>query len=367
MSKNISGIPFTEIVERVVQLARLREDVKDKVRGIVNDVYVRDITRKEDWNFLLSKSYLSLDAAYNTGTVSASTGGTDVTFSGATIASTPGHRRLKIDNNNYIYDFTYVSSTNGTISPALVGDVDASGMSYWLYRSIYPLASDFEKFPKNGGLHQYFNGRKKIIPEKGYDYYTNEFSGTPADNFNYCKILGTNSAGHYEVELIPPPKTQGSLEYDYFRKLKPMKESTAGTITVTSASTTVVGSGTKFQDMNTGDYIRVDALGEGADSEWYRIASITSNTDMTLQMVFGSSSVSSAACTISSVPDMPDMLHPAILYGAITMVSADQNDPMVVGYKSEYASVLSDGKRIYKSRLYREDVATIAEEFHYRR
>lgn len=119
--------------------------------------------------------------------------------------------------------------------------------------------------------------------------------------------------------------------------------------------------------MNTGDYFRIDAFGTGADSEWYRISTIESDTNMTLSGSFGNSGATSAKYTISSSPDMPVMLHPAVMYGAITMVSADQNDPMVVGYRQEYASILSDGKRVYKSRLYREDVPNIGEEYHFRR
>lgn len=211
MSKNIEEIPFTEIVERVIQLARLREDVSNKVRGIVNDVYVRDITRKEDWTFLLTRSYISLDGEYKTGVITATTGSTTVTFdSSVTMTSSMTGRRLKINNNNYIYDFTFAGATGGTISPSLIGSTNASGESYSLYRNVYPLAADFEKFPKNGGLHLYQSGKKKIIPEKGYDYYTDQFNATPNDNTEYCKVLGKDTAGNYQVEIIPPPQERWS-------------------------------------------------------------------------------------------------------------------------------------------------------------
>ena len=81
MSKNQTAIPFTEIVERTSEIARERADVKYKIRGYVNDVYIREIGRKWDWNFLLVGSTLTMRQRYNTGTVSANTGDTTATFS----------------------------------------------------------------------------------------------------------------------------------------------------------------------------------------------------------------------------------------------------------------------------------------------
>jgi len=368
MSKNIEMIPFTEIVERTLELGRIREDVSSKVRGIVNDVYCRDIPRKEDWNYLITNSYLALQAAYNTGSISATTGSTSVTFDASvSLDATMTGRKLKVDNSNYLYDFTYTSATSGTISPAYFGNANVSGGSYWLFRNTYPLASDFERFPKNGGLHQYTSGRRKIVPEKGYDQFTSEFNSTPVDTQEYCRVVGVDTAGNFQVELNPPNKSIGSMEYDYYKRLKPMKENTAGTVTINAGSTSVIGTGTKFTCMNTGDYLRVDALGKSSDSTWYRIATISSNSDMTIATAFADTAVSGASVTLSSIPEMPTMLHMGLIWGTLTSIGADQNDKMTVGYKQEYASVLTDAKRIYKTRLYRQDIDIIAEEYHYRR
>lgn len=367
MSKNIEQIPFTEIVERTLELGRIREDIASKVRGIVNDVYCRDIPRKEDWNFLITNSYLSLEAAYNTGTVSATTGGTTATFdSTATIDASMTGRKLKVDNSNYLYDFTYASATSGTISPAFFGTSNASSSSYWLFRNTYPLASDFERFPKNGGLHQYFGGRKKIVPERGYDQFTSEFNSTPTDNQEFCRVIGQDTAGNYVVEINPPNKSIGSLEYDYYKRLKPMKENTAGTVTINASGTAVSGSGTKFLEMQTGDYIRVDNLGKSSDSTWYRINAISSNSDCTIS-AFANTAVSGVSYTICSAPELPTMMHMGLIWGTLATIGADQNDKMTLGYKQEYANVLTDAKRIYKTRLYRQDIDMISEEYHYRR
>ena len=110
----------------------------------------------------------------------------------------------------------------------------------------------------------------------------------------------------------------------------------------------------------------MDAFGRSDNSEWYRISTITNDSTMTIATAFGLSGATSAGYTISAVPQMPTSIHPAILYGTIGQVNADQDDPMAMSYIQKYAQVLSDGKRVYKSRMYQQDISTIAEDYRYR-
>ena len=369
MSKNIKEIPLTELVERALELARVREEVRSKVRGIANDVYVRDIPKKEDWTFLLSTTSLTATPEYKTGTVTANTGDTSLIFTGATITSDMTGRRIKISNNDYIYQTTFSNGTALTISPPVSGTQNISGQSFSLFQNIYPLNFDFDRFPKNGGLHLFLGGQRKRIEEKAYDYFTDNANYTPNDTTHFCRLTGTNTAGNQLMELLPPPQNTISYEYDYLRQLRPMRETTDGLISnINAGATTVLGdANTKFTNANTGDYIRIDAFGTGADSEWYRIIAIAGNTSLTIQTAFGSSGASSTKYTISSAPEMPVMLHQAILYGTIMQIAADQNDSFVQGYMTEYANILTDSKRIYKTRLYRNDMEMITEDYNYRR
>src|SRR3990167_8851820 len=112
MAKNISEIPFTELVERTSQIARERADVASKIRGYVNDVYTREIGRKWDWNFLLVGATLTMRQRYNTGTVSANTGDTAVTFSSdVSLDSSNTGAKLSIIGNDYIYDVVFAGTT----------------------------------------------------------------------------------------------------------------------------------------------------------------------------------------------------------------------------------------------------------------
>lgn len=368
MSKNLKEIPLTEVIERIIELARIREEVRKKVRGIVNDIYVRDIPKKEDWAFLMVRSAITYTQEYITGNVTGTTGGTTLTFSSAVaITSDMTGRRIKIANNDYVYDFTFAGTTSGTINPPLSGTQNVSGASYSIFQNVYALAGDFDRFPKNGGLKLFFGGVEKRVQERGYDYFTENSVFTSNDNTNYCRLIGNDTAGKRLLEVMPPPQNAISVEYDYLKQVRPLRETSAGTVTISAAATAVVGdANSRFLEATTGDYFRVDAFGTGADSEWYRIIAIADNSSMTLQSVFGNSGATSAKYTISSAPEMPVMLHPALIFGGIAQVTADQDDPNAVYYRQEYANILTDAKRVFKTRIYHPDIPLVAEEYYYR-
>lgn len=370
MAKNIEGMPFTEIVERVSELGRERADVEKKIRGIVNDVYVRELPIKEDWSFLLVSSALTLIERYNTGTVTAVTGATQVLFSSdATMTADFTGRRLRVDGNDYVYNVTYVAANSLAISPPFSGNQNATNVSYDIFMPYYALASDYDRFLKDKGLSKFIGGKVESIKEKSPQEWDVDYSPTPQDLPTMCRLYGTDTNSRTLVEVNPPPKSAISLPYDYIKRLVNMRETTAGFITINSLATAVVGSAgtTFFTEAKTGDYIRIDNFGTGADSEWYRIQTITHNSSLTLSTAFGVSGAGTTGYTICSFPDIPTRMHPALLYGSLLQLTTDQNDQSVQGYKLKLAEVLSDGKRIYKTRVYSQEVSMITDEYHYRR
>lgn len=369
MAKNIVEIPFSELVERVSELARERPDVKQKIRGIVNDMYTREIPRKEDWSFFLVSSSITLVPEYTTGNVTATTGNTALVFSSDVVLTQSNNgTKIKITGNGYLYDFTFSQATAGTINLPFSGNANATSVPYSIYQPFYSLAADFDRFPKNGGLINYEGSTQQVIPEMAYQEWANEYNTSPVQTPTQCRIIGTDTAGNPLLEVNPPPKIAKSLRYDYFIKPKVMRETTAGLIGNVSASgTTVTGdSNALFTQANTGDYFRINAFGIGADSEWYRIIAINGNSSLTLQVAFGLSGATSAGYTICSAPQMPTKMHPAILYGSLLQLAADQDDPLYQAYNIKFAEVLSDGKRTFKTRIYNQDIHHIGEEYLYR-
>lgn len=370
MSKNTEIIPFTEIVERASELARERADVEGKVRAIVNDIYVRELPRKEDWSFFLVTSAITVQASYQVGNVTATTGGTSVTFSSdATIVSTFSRRKLKISGNSYVYDFTFSGTTSGTINPPLSGDQNALSAPYHLFQPVYTLASDFDRFPKNGGLINFEGGKEDIISESAYQDFTSNYESSPTDDPRMCRLIGTDTLGNTLLELNAPPKSAKSYKYDYLIRPKVMRETTAGLInSLASGGTSVSGNNQcLFTEATTGDWLRIDALGIKGDSLWFQIAAISNNSSLTLATAFALTGITSASYTICSAPAMPYKMHPVLLYGTILQLTADQDDPQMASYNLKLAECLSDGKRIYKTRIYNQDIHHYGEDWQYRR
>lgn len=368
MSKNIAEIPFTEIAERTLEISRSPENAKPKIKGAINDVYVREIPYKFDWNFMFASSALIVQKPYDTGTVSVNTGGTTVTFS-SDVSIDPSWKsyKLKISGNDTVYDFTYSDSTGGTISPSFWGDANASNCSYSLYKSIFSLAKDFDRFPKDGGVFKWTGGRKEILQEESYQEYAQFFEGNPSTP-EKVRLVGSDTAGCQQVEFRPVSNKARIYGYDYIKRLNPLYENTQGTVTISANGTNVVGdTNCRFTEAKTGDFLRIDAFGTSNDSSWYRIINILDDSSMTLQTAFASSGVTSSPFTISAAPDMPIKLHPAILWGSLKQMTIDQNDESSVYYLTKYNEAILDAHKLYVSRVYSQKIKLASEDFNYRR
>lgn len=370
MSKNLSELPFTELSERAAQIVRLEGD-DSRVRGAVNDQYVREIPRKEDWSFLVISSAITCTDDYTTGNASADTQGSIFTLSSDTaIDATFVGRKIKFASNANVYEVgtSVIGTTGGQMTPALSGSQNVRSSAYFISQPIYALARDFDRFPKNGGLLLYEGGRITAIPEVPIQEYYRDYTPTPGKPVK-CRLVNVGTDLLQRIELAPPPNDQFVLGYEYLQKLDPMRETTAGFVTIDAGSTSVIGSAgtTRFTEAQTGWYFRIDAFGTGDDSEWYRINAISTNSALTLATAFGLSGAGTSAYTISPVPKYPMKLQPAIMYGAIVTLMADQNDPTSQLYTTKYMEVVNDCRRLYKTRVYSQEIETVLEDFNYRR
>lgn len=368
MSKNIPEIPLTEIIERVMDITRAPENSRYRVKAACNDIYCREIPFKWDWNFLLASSSIITEKEYTTGSLSVNTGSTSVVFSSdVSIDASATGKQLKVSGNDVVYDFTYSNATAGTITPSFQGPSNASANSYSIYQSEYTLADNFDRFPKNGGVYKWIGGKKEILEEESFQEESKYFAGSPSTP-EKVRLVETDTLGRQMIRFRPAPNSAKVYGYDYIKKLSPLTENTAGTISINSQGTAVTGDAScKFTQSSVGDYLRVDSRGTRDESTWYRIASITNDTSLTLCSAFENLNVTSANYVISKAPDIPAKMHPAIIYGAIRSIIVDQSDPNAMYYVNKYSETLNDAKRLYVSRVYNQKVETIAEEFLYRR
>lgn len=365
---NLRVIPFSEIIERVQDLSRTNTDSKQRIRGIVNEVYTLDISKEYDWSFLKASSAISVLAEHDSGYASVTTQGSTVSLqSSNTISSAYTGRKIKFSGNNDIYDVTYANATGLTISPPLSGITNVSTGGYTIYQNIYALPSDFDRFPVNGGLLFYSSGQPTPLPELlDDDYYANA-NASPTSIPDYCRLVGYDTAGNRQFEVLPPPSQVYILLNEYIKTLPPMYENTMGTVVITSNQTAVSGTGTIFTQLNTGDYLRFDAFGEGADSIWYQINAISSDTNLTLATNFRKDSSVSGSFTICSIPKIPYRLQDALIYGSIRKLLPDEKDPMLAYADKQYAQIIIYNKNLEQTRHAKDNVELIAEDYNYRR
>src|SRR3990167_2460044 len=166
MSNITRLLPFSEMVEKAQTLARDNTaGSRDKFKGLINRAYTQVIPRKEDWSPLIASSSISCSAKYNTGSVAATAASTSITGTGTTWVTGMTGRKIKINSNDNIYTFTYVTATTATISPAFSGANNVSGAGYTIYDDDYSMASDFDRLLSGGSLYKYRSGRPFVISE----------------------------------------------------------------------------------------------------------------------------------------------------------------------------------------------------------
>ena len=117
---------------------------------------------------------------------------------------------------------------------------------------------------------------------------------------------------HFEV--WPTPAASGdtiTLVCDILGKDMIAEDYTTGTVSVTSNSTTITGSGTTFTASMVGRWFKTDN-----DPTFYRIASFTDTTHVELETVFEGTTASGESYTIGESPEIPPELHEILPHGA---------------------------------------------------
>lgn len=359
MSVNLTTgiIPFTELFERLMTLAKIDSfNNEDFAKGLINDAYTRSLPGLNDWNPIIVDAFLPMSTYYLTGTVSCTAGSTALTGSGTVWTSTMTNDhgwKIVFASLNIVYQFTYVSPTTATINPPLEGSVNLATQTYTLFRDEYALPSDFDRFLKNGSIYVQAGARTyNVIGELPRDQFREQFIPTPSDPIFRAILTRMDSNGNRLVRLNPPPRSPVIYPYEYVPKITPMNEYTVGTVSVTNGSPLVLGSGTQFSsNVVAGQYFRIDTIGQGDSSKWYKILSVDSATQVTLASNYLDGAESGVEYTACSAPTMfPSEFHEFILYEAVSVAVATSADPNTQVMIARRSDVLTRLNKTYKSR-----------------
>lgn len=135
-------------------------------------------------------------------------------------------------------------------------------------------------------------------------------------------VRGFNEVGFYPIPSASV--TSGlSVSFEPQHVLLSQADFTTGTVTVSNGSVTLTHSGTSFTTAMVGRYLQVT---DGTDGRWYRIASYTSSSVLSLENYYEGTSGSAKTYRIGEVMKIPQAYQDAPVYYAVDRFYLTQND-----------------------------------------
>lgn len=155
-----------------------------------------------------------------------------------------------------------------------------------------------------------------------------------------------------EIGFYPIPATSGNvitIVYEASDRDMFFDKVTTGTVSVTNGSATVTGSGTSFNANMVGRYFQITS--PSSDGMWYRIASFTSSTQITLENVYEGPSGANLNYQIVDMFALPEEMQILPCYYAAAHYFSIKNNPNLASmYWSLFYDQLKLGMRRHSQK-----------------
>lgn len=160
------------------------------------------------------------------------------------------------------------------------------------------------------------------------------------DELNQISYSGTSIPQYIfpmrdHFEIWPIPQANGdtiTLVCSMLDRDMTQEDYTTGTVTVTNNSASVVGSGTTWTAAMVGRWFQANS-----DQYWYRIASFTDTTHITLESVYEGTTTAGDTYIIGETPELPPELHYIIPYGVeADFYAGPRHDPATAQQYNNY-------------------------------
>lgn len=253
----MSYLTYFDLVESLItgSFGGPQDAEQRDIRTAIHKAYA-ELTQIRDWAYYHVHGRVITDAPYGTGTVSSS--GSTVTLTGGTWPSWAGTGAyLKVGEQIA----RVASRTSGSVivlDSALGLKADVSGVGYTLYRSLYPLPSDFRNLDEPSNEYHWWSGMY-VTPDQAMKLQrVNNTSGSP---LHWTVIKDPASSG-WAIQLVGYPDKQETIDFTYRRTARPLRysghepNSRAGTIARTGATVTLTGA-TTFDAGMAGSILRI--------------------------------------------------------------------------------------------------------------
>lgn len=158
-----------------------------------------------------------------------------------------------------------------------------------------------------------------------------------------------------EYGIFPIPSTSGNIiTISFQEKIKTLGASdyTTGTVSATNGSSTITGSGTSWTSSMVGRYIKIVDF-------WYKIASVTDATHLTIYGEYNEGDVTGSSYTISELVPLPEGAENLPLYKALALHFQKRDNASARQQAVQYMALYTDGI----SNLLRADSKTEGQVF----
>lgn len=174
-----------------------------------------ELTTMRDWGYYHAYGRIVLQAPYSTGTVEVATGG-EVFGSGVAwntiigLQANPKHFTVRAADRNYAVLSYSATDELGIAS----GDVTVpAGSSYTLYRSVYPLPSDFRNMDEPSDEFNWWSGLY-VTPDEAMKL--ERVSNSSGEPYHWTVIKDPSGAG-WAIKLVGYPTKLETLDFTYRR------------------------------------------------------------------------------------------------------------------------------------------------------
>lgn len=229
------------------------------IRTAVHRAY-DELTQIRDWSYYAVHGRVVTQPAYTAGSVGISSG--TVTMTGGSFATAgvtaANAKYWTLKAGDRIYPVSaYNSPTNLTVDSSF-DDIDVTaGASYSLYRTVYPLPSDFRNMDEPSDEFNWWAGLY-ITPDVAMKL--ERVSNSSGEPYHWTILKDPVSNG-WALKLVGYPTAQETIDFIYRRSARPLRlsghEANSRVGTISRTGTAVTGTSTAFTSSMVGAILRV--------------------------------------------------------------------------------------------------------------
>ena len=246
---------FDQVESLIVSSYGGPQDAEQRdIRTAIHRAY-DELTTIRDWSYYHVHGRIILQAPYGTGTVSSS--GTTVTLSGGTWPAWAASGAYLRVGEEICRVASRTSNSAIVLDSTLTLKADVTSQPYTLYRTVYPLPSDFRNLDEPSDEYNWWSGLY-VTPDQAMKI--ERISNSSGEPYHWTVIKDPDSTG-WAIKVIGYPTRQETLDFTYRRTARPIRysghEAALRQGTISRIGTAVSGSGTAFAVGMVGSILRV--------------------------------------------------------------------------------------------------------------